>query len=80
MTCLPQLHRSLVEGADRLERTELTATADSVVAAATRVGRIAVVLRKLKGRRLFISVVLALAVAGSAAAAAGYSKTGRRDR
>jgi len=71
MTYLPQLHRILVEGAERLERAEPAAEGDSVVKSASRVGRVAVVVRQLRGRRLFIWVVLAVLVAGSTAAAVG---------
>ena len=69
MTYLPQLHRILVEGAERLEHEALGSTAGG--APARRGGRIAVALRRLRRRRPFIFVAFGLLLAGSAAAAVG---------
>jgi hypothetical protein len=69
MTYLPQLHRILVEGAERLEREAL-----GVAAASERArhgARIALALRRLRRRRLFVFAALGLLLAGSAAAAVG---------
>jgi hypothetical protein len=66
MTHLPQLHRILVEGAERLERDAHDAgTADGRVHGS---GRVAVALRRLGRRRLFIITALGVLLAGSAAA------------
>jgi len=68
MTYLPQLHRILVEGAARLEQTELDAGVELAAPLVPGGGRLGW-LRRLTRRRLFIFVGAGLLASGSAAAA-----------
>lgn len=75
MTYLPKLHRILVEGAQRLEHETVGSAAGG--ARGRRGARIAVAVRRLGGRRLFIFVAFGLLLAGSAAAAVGLLQSRR---
>jgi hypothetical protein len=68
MTYLPELHRILVEGAARLEHSQIEVAADPTASPGRGRGRLGA-LRRFTRRRLFIFAGVGLLASGSAAAA-----------